>query len=89
MVVAGGQTALLSILLTFARRGDIVITEALTWPGALAIAQTVGVRLESVKLDEEGLDPDGFEEACKRLAPRMLYTMPTLHNPTTATASPR
>lgn len=87
MVVAGGQTALLSILLTFARRGDVVVTESLTWPGALAIAQTVGIRLESVGLDTEGIDPDGFEEACRRFAPRLLYTMPTLHNPTTATAS--
>ena len=87
MVVAGGQTALLSILLTFARRGDVVLTEYLTWPGALAIAQTVGIRLESVGLDADGLDPDAFEEACKRFAPRLLYTMPTLHNPTTTTTS--
>ncbi|MCB1497837.1 MAG: PLP-dependent aminotransferase family protein [Bauldia sp.] len=87
MVVAGGQTGLLSTLLAFARRGDVVVTESLTWPGALAIAQSVGIRLESVDLDDEGLDPDRFEEACKRLGPRLLYTMPTLQNPTTATAS--
>ncbi|MCB1486239.1 MAG: PLP-dependent aminotransferase family protein [Bauldia sp.] len=87
MVVSGGQTGLLSILLAFARRGDVVVTESLTWPGALAIAQSVGIRLEAVDMDREGLDPDRFEEACKRFAPRLLYTMPTLQNPTTATAS--
>jgi DNA-binding transcriptional MocR family regulator len=38
-------------------------------------------------MDAEGLAPDAFEEACKRFAPRLLYTMPTLQNPTTATAS--
>ncbi|MEZ5776555.1 MAG: PLP-dependent aminotransferase family protein [Hyphomicrobiaceae bacterium] len=87
MVVAGGQTALLSILLTFARRGDVVLTEQLTWPGALAIAQTVGIRLEPVRLDQEGLDPEAFEAACRKFSPRMLYTMPTLHNPTARTSS--
>ncbi|MEP2742650.1 PLP-dependent aminotransferase family protein, partial [Bauldia litoralis] len=87
MVIAGGQTGLLSILLAFARRGDVVLSESLTWPGALAIAQSVGMRLESVEMDEEGIDPERFEEACKHFAPRLLYTMPTLQNPTTATAS--
>lgn len=87
MVVAGGQTALLSILLAFARRGDVVLTETLTWPGALAIGQAVGIRLEPVAHDGEGLDPDAFEAACRNFAPRLLYTMPTLHNPTTGTAS--
>lgn len=87
LVAAGGQTAVLSILLAFARRGDVVLAESLTWPGALAIAQALGVRLEPVAIDEEGLLPDAFEEACRRFAPRLIYTMPTLHNPTTATAS--
>jgi DNA-binding transcriptional MocR family regulator len=30
--------------------------------------------------------PEAFEEACRLYGPRLLYTMPTLHNPTTATA---
>lgn len=87
IVVAGGQTALLSIFLAFARRGDVFLAESLTWPGTLAIAQTLGIRLESVAVDSGGILPDAFEEACRRYAPRLLYTMPTLHNPTTATAS--
>jgi DNA-binding transcriptional MocR family regulator len=86
IVVAGGQTALLSILLSFTRRGDVVLAESLTWPGALAIAQALGIRLEPVAMDGEGLMPDAFEEACRRFAPRLLYTMPTLQNPTTANA---
>ena len=54
IVVAGGQTALLSILLAFARRGDVVLAESLTWPGALAVAQSLGIRFEPVALDAEG-----------------------------------
>ncbi|MEO8667080.1 MAG: PLP-dependent aminotransferase family protein [Bauldia sp.] len=87
IVVAGGQTALLSILLAFAGRGDVVLAESLTWPGALAIAQALGIRLEELAMDAEGIVPEAFEEACRRFAPRLLYTMPTLQNPTTVTAS--
>lgn len=87
IVVAGGQTALLSIMLAFAARGDAVLAEALTWPGALAIAQALGIRLEPVAIDREGLVPEALEAACRRFAPRLLYTMPTLQNPTTAIAS--
>ena len=86
IVVAGGQTALLSILLAFARRGDVVLAESLTWPGALAVAQSLGIRFEPVALDAEGLVPAAFEEACRRWSPRLVYTMPTLQNPTTAIA---
>jgi DNA-binding transcriptional MocR family regulator len=86
IVIAGGQTALLSILLAFARRGDVVLAESLTWPGALAIAQALGIRLQPVAIDDEGLVPNAFEEACRRFAPRLVYTMPNLQNPTTVTA---
>ena len=34
-------------------------------------------------MDADGLDPDALERACRDLAPRILYTIPTLHNPTT------
>ena len=36
-------------------------------------------------MDEAGIDPDAFAEACDRLAPKALYLNPTLQNPTTLT----
>jgi DNA-binding transcriptional MocR family regulator len=36
-------------------------------------------------MDEQGLVPDALEAACRAAPVRALYTMPTLHNPTTAT----
>ncbi|MBX6320348.1 MAG: PLP-dependent aminotransferase family protein [Rhodospirillaceae bacterium] len=85
--VSGGQTALMTIFLALARPGDTVLTEELTWPGALSVGRLTGIRLAPVTLDHEGLAPDAFEEACRIYRPRLVYTMPTLHNPTTATAS--
>lgn len=84
--VSGGQTALMTIFLGLARPGDTVLTEALTWPGALSVGRLTGIRLMPVAIDQEGLVPEAFEVACQTLRPRFAYTMPTLHNPTNATA---
>lgn len=85
--VSGGQTALMTIFLALARPGDTVLTEELTWPGALSVGRLTGIRLMPVAIDDEGLVPEAFEAACEAHRPRFVYTMPTLHNPTTATAS--
>ena len=85
--VSGGQTALMTIFLALARPGDTVLTEELTWPGALSVGRLTGILLKPVSIDEEGLIPEAFEAACHAYRPRFVYTMPTLHNPTTATAS--
>jgi DNA-binding transcriptional MocR family regulator len=38
-------------------------------------------------LDDEGLRPDALDAACRARPIRLLYTLPTLHNPTTLTMS--
>jgi DNA-binding transcriptional MocR family regulator len=85
--VSGGQTALMTIFLGLARPGDTVLTEELTWPGALSVGRLTGIRLMPVTIDREGIVPEAFETACQAFRPRFVYTMPTLHNPTNATAS--
>ncbi|RWC49827.1 MAG: PLP-dependent aminotransferase family protein [Mesorhizobium sp.] len=77
----------MTIFLGLARPGDTVLTEELTWPGALSIGRLTGIRLMPVKTDAEGLIPEAFDAACAKFRPRFVYTMPTLHNPTNATAS--
>lgn len=77
----------MTIFLALARPGDTVLTEELTWPGALSVGRLTGIRLMPVAIDEEGLVPEAFEAACRLHQPRFVYTMPTLHNPTMATAS--
>jgi len=36
-------------------------------------------------MDENGVVPDALEAACRRHAPKAVYLIPTIHNPTTAT----
>ena len=50
--------------------GDVVLTEALTFPGMKAAAQTLGVRLVGVEMDAEGILPDALKCACRRTSRR-------------------
>lgn len=82
LVTAGGQHALTVIFATLTRPGDLVLTESLTYPGMKSVAQMLGLRLHGLPLDEHGLVPEAFEEACQAEEALALYTIPTLQNPT-------
>ncbi|HYG85744.1 MAG TPA: PLP-dependent aminotransferase family protein [Azospirillum sp.] len=88
LVTTGVQNGMAVALASVARAGDVVLTERLTNYGMRALATTLQLHLEGVALDEHGLMPDALDAACRRLAPKVLYTVPTLQNPT-ASVMPR
>jgi DNA-binding transcriptional MocR family regulator len=88
LVCPGAQGALLAVTGLLAAPGEVICVEQLAYPGFRSLAAQLRIRLVGVKMDEEGLDPDSFDEICRREAPKALYCTPTLHNPTTATMSP-
>jgi DNA-binding transcriptional MocR family regulator len=57
------------------------MTEAATFFGMKALAEQLGVRLVGLKMDEQGLLPSALDRAAAGGA-RILYTIPTLQNPT-------
>jgi DNA-binding transcriptional MocR family regulator len=85
VICPGTQNALFNLLIALTSPGDVVLTEALTYPGIKAAAGYAGVRLVGVPIDENGVVPDALEAACRRYAPKAVYLIPTIHNPTTAT----
>ncbi|HXZ02337.1 MAG TPA: PLP-dependent aminotransferase family protein [Stellaceae bacterium] len=87
LVCPGAQSAILAALATLTRPGDVICTESLTYPGCLAQAAQCGVAIEGLPFDDDGIDPDAFEAACRARKPKVLYTNPTLQNPTTTTIS--
>jgi DNA-binding transcriptional MocR family regulator len=85
VICPGTQNALFNLLISVTSPGDVVLTEALTYPGIKAAAAYAGVRLVGVPIDESGIMPDALRSACHRYAPKAVYLIPTIHNPTTAT----
>lgn len=83
VVTAGTQHAILLAFAATARAGDTILTESVTYHGAKAIASMLGIKLQPLPLDRYGIEPAAFERAVRgRGAPRVLYTIPSLHNPT-------
>jgi DNA-binding transcriptional MocR family regulator len=93
VVVTGGNSQALGQTVTvFARPGDVVLVEAPTYNLAIGILRDHPVEIVGVRHDEQGLDVDRLETTLGELRtagrlPRLLYTVPTFHNPTGACLS--
>ncbi len=85
LVTNGAQHALMSALMATARPGSVVAAEALSYPGLINAARHQGLRLRGIAIDDEGMIPDALDDACTNGGVQILFTTPTIHNPTTAT----
>ncbi len=81
LVCEGGQHALALAFSSLCRPGDTVMTEAATFFGVKALAEQLGLHLLGLKMDDQGLLPDALDRAAAGGA-KILYTIPTLQNPT-------
>lgn len=85
LLAPGIHAVLLALVSTLARPGRSLCVERLAYPGIKAIAAQLGTQLLPLDLDDKGLVPEAFEQACKSAPVGALYLCPNLHNPTTAT----
>lgn len=89
IVTNGAQHALLCTLMATLRKDDLIVSEHLTYPGLVAAARVLGIRLNGLAIDAQGLLPDALDEACSQQRVHALYCTPTIHNPTTGTMDPQ
>jgi len=88
VIAPGTQSALFGLLMLLAP-GATVFTEALTYPGLKAATSALGIRLVGIEMDTDGILPKALQDACSAHPDvKLLYLMPTMHNPTTATLPP-
>ena len=85
LVLTGSTQGITLAAQSLAERGDEIIVEAPTYPGALQIFQIAGLRAIPVPVDEDGMRVDHVEAVLRNRRPRFIYTMPSLHNPTGVT----
>ena len=84
-VTPGAHPALLAILGMLAKPGELILSEAITYPGIRSVAAQLRLNLSGLPMDENGILPDAFADACERIKPKALYLNPTIQNPTTLT----
>jgi DNA-binding transcriptional MocR family regulator len=82
LITNGAQHAMVLALGTVCAPDDVVLTEAATYHGMKALAEFNRLRIAGVAMDSEGIIPDALDEACARTKAKVLFTIPTLQNPT-------
>jgi 2-aminoadipate transaminase len=87
LIVSGSLQALDLVNGALLARGDTVICEQDTYQGTLTRFMRLGVKAIGVPVDREGLRMDALAAAledCKArgVRPKMIYTIPTVQNPT-------
>lgn len=100
LITNGANHSLELITSLFLQRGDALLVEEYTYPVILeSIAMPKGYRTLGVPIDNFGIIPLGLERVLEEAAaaaatpggpkmPKLLYTVPTGHNPTGCTITP-
>jgi len=93
VVTPGSQMALDLVTRVFCDPGDVVLVEAPSYVGALGVFRAYECDVIHVAMDDEGLVPTALAEAivAARVAGKrvkMIYTIPSFHNPAGVTQGP-
>jgi DNA-binding transcriptional MocR family regulator len=87
LITNGAQHAMSLVFGLLCRPKDTVLCEAATFFGMRRLAEHRDYTLHGIQMDEEGLRPEALERAVKSTGAKVLYTMPTVQNPTSRTMS--
>ncbi|MBM4435866.1 MAG: PLP-dependent aminotransferase family protein [Actinobacteria bacterium] len=92
IITSGASQAIVLSAQLLVPSGGAVIVEDPTFIGALWFLRSLGLQIEGVPMDAQGLRPDALRDAVQRLraggrSVSLVYTMPTVHNPAGIDAS--
>lgn len=82
LIVSGAQQGIDIASKAILNINDNVIVEKPTYGGALSVFKWRKANIFEVKLEEDGIDIEAFEEVLKKNKIRCFYTMSYFHNPT-------
>jgi DNA-binding transcriptional MocR family regulator len=85
VVCPGAQSALTAVLTTLARPGAALVVEPLTYPGLMALARRLDLRLVVCPVDDDGFVPEALARLCAEERPAAIYVVPTTRNPVATT----
>lgn len=87
LITSGIQQGIDLVARTLVNPGDTVITEEVTYTGAISAFRSLGAELVGVPVDRDGMKVETLEKVLAWRKPKLLYTIPTFHNPTGVTMS--
>jgi DNA-binding transcriptional MocR family regulator len=81
VVTVGGQHAIHLAFADLLGRTRIIATEAATFSGAIAAAANLGLTLQAVDHDEQGMIPSSLQSALRDTGCKAIYLTPVCQNP--------
>ena len=87
LVISGGQQAIDLAFKCLTNEGDTVLVQNPTYLAALHIAKTYRLNAVGVNNNTDGIDLVDLEQKIIKHNPKLLYVVPTFHNPTGLTMS--
>ncbi len=92
LITTGGQQVIDLVCKTLLDPGDVVVTEAPTYPGAVPTFCAYQADVVQVTMDGDGMRIDELEATLAELErsgrrPKFIYTVPNFHNPAGVTMS--
>ncbi len=79
---SGMQNGIEMVLRLLTNPGDLVLTESPTYVSTLSLLKYLGVKVAGIPMQSGGMDLDELESRLKNRKPKLIYTIPTFHNPT-------
>ena len=86
LVTTGGQQVIDLVCKTLLDPGDVVVTEAPTYPGAVPTFCAYQADVVQITMDRDGMRVDELQATLDQLdrsgrRPKFIYTVPNFHNP--------
>ena len=93
VVTTGSQMALDLVTRVFCNPGDVVLVESPSYVGALGVFRAYECDVVHVAMDDQGLEPTALREAIAAVRAsgrsiKLIYTIPSFHNPAGVTQGP-
>jgi len=87
LVLSGSQQGIDLVARVLLDPGDAVVVEQPSFFGALQAFRAAQARLVGVPVDDDGMRPDALEAVLQRYRPKLIYTLPSFQNPSSALLS--
>lgn len=87
VILTGSSQGIELISKVMINKGDTILVESPTFLGALQTFHLYEANVESVAMEDDGIDVEMLEQQIQKYHPKFLYTIPTFQNPSGRTMS--
>ena len=82
LITTGSQQSIHLITNTLVQENDYILVEEPTYYGAIDSFKKRNVQLLGIPIHEDGPNMDEMEKIIQQTSPKIIYVIPTFHNPT-------